>query len=103
MTSSVIFLFMFFSALSTCHSTLDTRPFSLDQPIRPGKQLGRNRQADLLSRFQIDDELEFLRLLKGQSNARVLIKEANRVTRFSLVMAFLRLTFPPIAGLFLRS
>jgi hypothetical protein len=25
----VIFLFMFFSALSTCHSTLDTRPFSL--------------------------------------------------------------------------
>ena len=37
-----IFLFMFFSALSTRHSSLDTRPFSFDQPTRPGKHLRRN-------------------------------------------------------------
>jgi len=40
--------------------------FSLDQPTRPGEHLRRNRQADLLCRFQIDDELEFFRLLDGQ-------------------------------------
>jgi hypothetical protein len=39
---------------------------SLDQPIRSGEHLRRDRQADLLSRFQIDDELELLRLLAGE-------------------------------------
>jgi hypothetical protein len=34
---------MFFSVLSTRHSTLDTRPFSLGQPVRPGEDLRRNR------------------------------------------------------------
>jgi hypothetical protein len=29
---------------------------SLDHVIRPHEHVGRNRQADLLSRFQIDDE-----------------------------------------------
>jgi len=48
--------------------------FLLDQPTRPGQHLRRNRQTDLLRRFQIDDELEFFRLLKGQSDDRVLIK-----------------------------
>ena len=52
---------MFFSA--PIHSTLDTRPFSLDQPTRPGEHLRRNRQADLLGRLEIDDKLELLRLL----------------------------------------
>ena len=32
---TVIFLFMFFSALSTCHSTLVILPFSFDRLIRP--------------------------------------------------------------------
>jgi hypothetical protein len=75
----------------------------LDHLVRSRQDNRRNRQADLVGLFQIADEFEFLWLLKGQSDDRVLIKEANRVTRFSLVMAFLRLTFPPIAGLFLRS
>src|SRR5499426_1315479 len=45
---TVIFLFMFFSALSTRHSTLDTRPFLLNHLIRSRQHVGRNRQADLL-------------------------------------------------------
>src|SRR5262245_5755045 len=56
---TVIILFMFVSALSTRHSTLDTRPFSLDHLIRPCQHIGRNRKADLLGGLQIDDELEF--------------------------------------------
>src|SRR6266542_1658953 len=36
---------------------------SLDHLVRPCEHVGRNRQADLLGRFQIDDELELLRLL----------------------------------------
>ena len=32
--------------------------------IRPRQHVGRNRQADLLRRFQIDDELELRRLLQ---------------------------------------
>ncbi len=35
----------------------------LDHPVRSCQQIGRNRQADLLRRFQIDDELRFHRLL----------------------------------------
>ena len=37
-----IFLFMSFSrSRSTCHSTLDTRPFLLDHFIRPREKVGR--------------------------------------------------------------
>src|SRR5215475_5746422 len=39
---------------------------SLDHLIRPCQYIRRNRQADLLRRFQIDDELELLRLLHRQ-------------------------------------
>jgi hypothetical protein len=43
-----MFFFMFFSlSRSTCHSTLDTRPFSRDYFIRPREHFGRNCQADL--------------------------------------------------------
>jgi hypothetical protein len=38
----------------------------LDHLIRPRQHVGRNRQADLLGRFQIDDELELCRLLHRQ-------------------------------------
>ena len=40
--------------------------FSFDHPIRSGQHIRRNRQADLLRRFQIDDELELLGLLDRQ-------------------------------------
>jgi hypothetical protein len=49
--------------LRSFHSTLDTRPFSLDQLVRPSEHLRRDRQADLLRRFKIDHELELRRLL----------------------------------------
>ena len=58
--------FMFFSALSTRHSTLDTRPFSLDQLVRPSEHLRRNRQADLLRGLEINYKLKLRRLLHGQ-------------------------------------
>ena len=49
---TVIFFFMSFSlSPSARHSTPDTRPFSLDQPSRPGEHLRRNRHADLLGRL----------------------------------------------------
>src|SRR5947208_1978904 len=61
---TVIFFFMWFSlSRSTCHSTLDTRPFSLDHLIRPHQYIGRNGQADLFGSFQVDDELKLRRLL----------------------------------------
>src|SRR6266850_1740106 len=61
---SVIVFFMVPSlSPSTRHSTLDTRPFSFDHPIRSRQNIRRNRQPDLLGRFEIDDELELLRLL----------------------------------------
>src|SRR5262245_10374375 len=41
-------------------------PKSFDYPIRPHQHVRRNRQADLLGRFQIDDELELLRLFDWQ-------------------------------------
>ena len=59
----MIFLCMFFSALSTRHSTLDTRLFSLDQLVRPGEHVRRDREADLLRRLEIDHELKLGRLL----------------------------------------
>jgi len=39
----------------------------LDHLIRPRQRVRRNRQADLLGRFQIDDELEPYGLLDGRS------------------------------------
>ena len=36
---------------------------SLDHFIRPRQHIRRNRQADLLRRLKIDDELELRRLL----------------------------------------
>src|SRR5215813_5495116 len=64
---TVIFLFMyFFSASSTCHSTLDTCLFSLDNFVRSHQHIRWNRQADLLGRFQVDDELKLRRLFHRQ-------------------------------------
>src|SRR5262245_57599315 len=64
---TVIVFFMCFSlSRSTCHSTLDTRPFLLDHLIRSYQHIRRNRQADLLCRLEVDDELELRRLLHGQ-------------------------------------
>src|SRR5262249_30102383 len=39
---------------------------SLNHFIRPRQHVGRNREADLLGGLQIDDELEFYRLLHGK-------------------------------------
>jgi hypothetical protein len=38
---------------------------SLDHLIRSGQHVGRNREADLLGGFQIDDELKLRRLFYG--------------------------------------
>ena len=64
----MIFFFIVFLSVSI-HLSLDTdtRPFSLDHLIRPGQHVLRNRQADLLGRFKIDDQLELRRLLTGRS------------------------------------
>jgi len=40
--------------------------FSFNHLVRPRQHIGRNRQADLLGRLQIDDELELLGLFHGQ-------------------------------------
>src|SRR5262245_4593643 len=55
---TLIFLVMRFSAPFTRPSTLDTRPFSLDHLVRSCQHIRWNRQANLLSGIQIDDELE---------------------------------------------
>ena len=39
---------------------------SFNDLIRPRQHIRRNRQADLLRRLQIDDELELHRLLHGE-------------------------------------
>jgi hypothetical protein len=38
----------------------------LDDFIRPPQHIRRDRQADLLRRFQINDELKLPRLLEGE-------------------------------------
>ena len=43
-----------------------TRSAHLNHPIRPRQHIRRNRQADLLRRFEIDDKLELLRLFDGK-------------------------------------
>src|SRR6266511_644386 len=57
-----------FIILLCSHPSLFTplRAHSLNHLIRSRQQVRRNRQADLLRRFQIDDELELLRLLHGK-------------------------------------
>src|SRR4030095_16030233 len=59
---TLIFFFMSFSR-STCHSTLATRPFSLDHLVRSRQHIRWDHKADLLGGFQIDDELELRGLL----------------------------------------
>src|SRR5262249_23685736 len=61
---TVIFLFMFFA--SPIHSTLYTRPVSLDHFVGPRQHVRWNNETDLLCCFQIDDELELCRLLDWQ-------------------------------------
>ena len=52
---------------SSCHSSLDTRPFSFDHLVRSRQHIRRNRQADLLGRFQIDDQLKLVGCSTGRS------------------------------------
>jgi len=59
---TVIFLFIFFSALSTRHSTLATHLLP-NHSVREREHVRRKRQANLIRRFEIDDELELSRLL----------------------------------------
>src|SRR5215510_14838180 len=64
---TVIFFFMYFSLpLATRHSPLDTRPFSLDYPIRPREHFWRNCQTNLFRCLQVDDEFKLRCLLHGQ-------------------------------------
>src|SRR6266850_8578292 len=51
-----------FTVLLVCISS----HVSSDHLIRPRQHVGRNRQADLLCRFQIDDEFEFCRLFNRE-------------------------------------
>src|SRR2546422_3456951 len=53
-STQIIFVFCIFSFAS------------LDHLVRPREHVGRNRHADLLGRLEIDDELEFCRLLHGK-------------------------------------
>src|SRR5215475_3644000 len=62
----IVSFMCFFSASSTCHSTLDTCLFSLDHPIRPRQYIRRDRQTDLIGGFEINDEFELRRLLHGE-------------------------------------
>src|SRR5262252_7184337 len=41
------------------------RKISPDHLVRPRQHIGRNRKVNLLGSFEIDDELELLRLLDG--------------------------------------
>ena len=56
---TVIFFFMSFEVSNV-------EPL-LNDFIRPRQHVRRNRQADLLGGFEIDDELKLLRLLTGRS------------------------------------
>jgi hypothetical protein len=48
---------------STRHTIVDTRPFLFDHFVRSRQHIRRNREADQLGRFEIDDELKLHRLL----------------------------------------
>src|SRR5262245_2895369 len=60
----VSFPFMF----SSCNITrrFSTRPFSLNNLVRSCQHVGRYCEIDLFGCLQIDDELEFRRLLNGE-------------------------------------
>jgi hypothetical protein len=53
-------LFIGFSAIQNPKSKIQN---SFNDLIRPHQQVRRNRQADLLGRFEIDDELELKRTM----------------------------------------
>src|SRR4029450_5270885 len=61
-----LFVMSFSLSRSPCHSTLDSRPFSLEHFIRPVQHRLRDRQAYLLGSFQIDQQLKLRRLLDRQ-------------------------------------
>src|SRR5262249_2418789 len=61
---TVIFLIMSFYL--SIHLSLDTPAFLLDHLTSPIQQRLRNRQANLLRCFQIDDEFKLRRLLHRQ-------------------------------------
>src|SRR4030095_714765 len=85
---NVIFFFICFSlSRSTCHSTLDSRPFSLDDSVCSRQNIGRNRQADLLSGLKIDDELELDRLLYRQISGFRALEDPVHVPSSSVAVA----------------
>ena len=59
------FFICFSLSRSTFHSTLDTRPFSLDNLIRPRKQFGWNYQTNLFCRLKVNHEFKLRCLLYG--------------------------------------
>src|SRR5262245_46030677 len=63
---TVIFLFMFFPALSTRHSTLNTHLFSLDHLVCARQHVGRNHKTDLVGGLEINHQLKLHRLLDGK-------------------------------------
>src|SRR4030095_15113389 len=60
------------SEIKPAKSALDNRKYKIENPnsfdhfIRPRQHIRRNRQADLLGSFQIDNELELFWLLHRQ-------------------------------------
>src|SRR6266540_1977014 len=56
---------------------------SLNHLVRSHQHVRRNRQADLLSRRQIDDELELLRLLHRQTGGLGAFKTLCALTIFT--------------------
>src|SRR6266498_1916406 len=65
---TIFFIMMFLLRLLSTLRSLPTAlcPLSLDHLVRSNQHLLWNRHADLLRRFQIDDELELRRLLHGE-------------------------------------
>ena len=53
------------SDLSICSKQRAQKPVLLDQFIGPGEQGGRNREAERLGSLEVDDQLDFRRLLDG--------------------------------------
>src|SRR5581483_2712992 len=58
---------------------------SLDHPIRALQHADGNREIDLLRRFQIDDKLEFRRLLHGKIGGLGALENLVDVMRGALV------------------
>jgi len=55
--------------------------FSSDYPVRPGQHIRRNRQADLLGCFEIDDEIEFRASLLIPFGERLIQYITNHIIR----------------------